>query len=136
MQADTSRRPSYAASNGINLSTLQYRAPELLFGDLGFGFPIDSWSIGIMMCELSGYFFTGKVATVKHAIQAILQQLGTLAALGNPFIRGLPNFGPMTRHEKKPWPASVHLSLGRDGVELLEKFLCLVPTFRTLDTES
>jgi hypothetical protein len=89
-----------------------------------------------MMCELSGYFFTGRVATVKHAIRAILQQLGTHAALGNPFNLGLPNFGPMTLHEKKPWPASVHLSLGRAGVELLEKFLCLVPTSRTLDKQS
>jgi serine/threonine protein kinase len=119
--------------NGIQLCTLQYRAPELLFGDLGFGFAVDSWSVGILMSELAGYFFTGKEATVKHASQAILRQLGTPV---NPCIRGFPNFDSTEMYNKKPWPASVHLSLGRAGVKLLEKFLCMDPTARTLYTQS
>jgi serine/threonine protein kinase len=130
VQADTSRRPSYAPSpHGIELCTLQYRAPELLFGDLGFGFPVDSWSVGIMMSELAGYFFTRKGATVKHATQAIMQQLGSPV---KPCILRWPNFKSTQMHTKKPWPASVHLSLGRDGVMLLDEFLCMDPSVRTL----
>jgi serine/threonine protein kinase len=130
LQADTSRRHSYSVTgSGIELCTLQYRAPELLFGDLGFGYNIDSWSVGIMMAELSGYFFTGKEATVKHAAEAIVKQLGTP---GEPCILSWPTFKSTQMHTKQPWPAAVHLNLGRDGVKLLDRFLCMDPCTRTL----
>jgi hypothetical protein len=82
-----------------------------------------------MMSELAGYFFTGKGATVKHVAQAILQQVGTPVT---PCILRWPNFNSTLTHSKQPWPASVNLSLGRDGVKLLEQLLCMEPSSRTL----
>jgi serine/threonine protein kinase len=131
MQADFSRRRVYdAGPDGIQLSTLQYRAPELLFGNMRFGIPVDSWSVGIMMSELAGYFFTEKEATAQKALKAILQQMGT------PVAPSWPEFHWHYKHYKQPWPASVHLSLGLEGVKLLEKFLSIVPENRTVDART
>ena len=43
---------------GLQLQTLFYRAPEILFGDVGFGLAVDFWSLGIMMAELAGFAFS------------------------------------------------------------------------------
>lgn len=36
----------------INVSTLHYRAPELIMGDKYYGFGVDIWSIAIVMYML------------------------------------------------------------------------------------
>ena len=48
---------------GLQLQTLFYRAPEILFGDVGFGLAVDFWSLGIMMAELAGFAFSGTIKT-------------------------------------------------------------------------
>jgi hypothetical protein len=82
------------------------------------------------MSELAGYFFTGTEATVQSARRAILLQLGTPTQ--SDLIRWPEFTWEVFGFYKQPWPASVHLSLGRDGVQLLEKFLRYIPGDRTV----
>lgn len=35
------------------VSTRQYRAPELFFGDRKYGYSLDLWSLGVILLELS-----------------------------------------------------------------------------------
>ena len=42
--------------DGIPVSTAQYRAPEVAFGDVGFGRPIDMWSLGVVVMNMCGQF--------------------------------------------------------------------------------
>ena len=35
-----------AMETGLPLQTINYRAPEVCFGDRNFSYPIDSWSLG------------------------------------------------------------------------------------------
>ena len=39
---------------GFPVSTFYYRAPEVAFGDPGFGRPIDMWSLGVVVMEMCG----------------------------------------------------------------------------------
>ena len=48
----------YLHPDGIHLSTIWYRAPELSFGDCSFSTPIDVWSLG---CSFHELLFPGEV---------------------------------------------------------------------------
>lgn len=35
-----------------NCGTMGYTAPEVLMGQVGYSFPADIWSFGVLLCEL------------------------------------------------------------------------------------
>ena len=41
-----------AVTDGIPLTTLPYRAPEVALGDSSFSFPVDCWSLGCVFAEV------------------------------------------------------------------------------------
>ena len=61
--------------------TLNYRAPEVLFGMQNFGVAIDSWPLDVTLLEVAGFKFTlglgGAQATrAWNYTQALFKQLG------------------------------------------------------------
>ena len=58
------------------VSTRWYRAPELLVGDVNYSKPVDIWSVGCMLCELSNGkpIFPGDSDT--EMIKIIIEVLG------------------------------------------------------------
>jgi len=102
---------------GIQMQTLPYRAPEVIFGDVNFGLPVDVWSVGIVFCELAGYAFTKKRKNCSFTqwgyAMCLMQQLGTPTSED---IIGLPLFPAQApKFQKEAWPHIVHLSLGYGG---------------------
>ena len=61
---DPKRRPHINAQSRSfrhemrNITTVPYRAPEIVFGNQEFGTAIDLWALGIMMCSLTAWSFT------------------------------------------------------------------------------
>lgn len=62
-----------------NVTTRQYKAPEILFGARHYGPPIDMWGVGCILAELylRDFLFPGKTD---------IDQLGKIFT-----IRGVPN---------------------------------------------
>jgi hypothetical protein len=112
----------YGESSGIT---------KVLFGDQSFGVAADAWSLGMILCELSGCFFH-QHGVSKHLSQidymmSIFRQLGTPAATSWPlWPKNLPQF------KRQPWPDSVASCLGIDGLALLEAWLTWMPDSRLL----
>ena len=42
-------------ATGLELQTVMYRAPEVLFNEQDYGVCIDSWSIGLVLAEVNGW---------------------------------------------------------------------------------
>ena len=51
-------RSGASTTGRLLITTLPYRAPELVFGDSGFGPAIDLWSLGVMVARFAGLRFT------------------------------------------------------------------------------
>ena len=133
--ADRSRlAASDVARTGIEVQTLWYRAPEVLFGDRGFGPPVDMWSAGVVLAEVSGCRFVENShgtsgSQVSYAL-AVFGQLGTPACQELVGLSLFPKAAPQFR--KKAWPGDVWRCLGPRGVELLEGLLAFVPGDRLI----
>ena len=54
-------------NDGIDLQTIFYRAPEVLFGDQDYGAAIDCWSAGLVLAELAGCRFHRSAASLAQA---------------------------------------------------------------------
>ena len=117
---------------GIQLQTLCYRAPEILFGDVGFGPAVDLWSLGIMLCELGGFAFshdTQKTTYSEVGLRtALFQQLGTPTKDELTKLNFFPSAPP--KFSRKPWPRPLYELLGAVGLELVDGLLSWVAAAR------
>jgi serine/threonine protein kinase len=117
---------------GIQLQTLYYRAPEILFGSTTFGVEIDAWSVGIIAAELAGFAFTNeKVTTVVSEagyMRRLFQQLGTPRC---SVLQELPHWpSEPPRFKPAPWPAMVQKCFGTLGIAFLWELLTPTPSQR------
>ena len=108
-------------NDGVDLQTIFYRAPEVLFGDQDYGAAIDCWSAGLVLAELAGCRFHRSAASLAQATS-----LARAKMLCRFF--GLP---PVTNLRTKPqkldaaqgtpqWPPATLASLGQTGRHLLD----------------
>ena len=114
------------------ITTMPYRAPEIVFGDLLFGPPIDLWALGIMMYHLAGITFTYAFARDEDEpklVAAWCVQLGAPAASELvrlekfPFTKLFLTHGLKSTMGRSELNCSVQHNLGFRGVRVARQFL-------------
>jgi hypothetical protein len=107
---------------GIQLQTLIYRAPEILFGDQSFGLAVDVWSLGLVLAEMAGSKFHQNLKAQRYT--TVDYMVATFEQLGTPDFVGLPLWPPtQPQFKRKAWPANVASCLGNAGLALLDGLL-------------
>lgn len=88
-------RPNVLMS--LSVITLWYRPPEILLGDLGYGYPADIWSIGCIVAELFAKrpLFAGK--TEAHQLDIIIDSYGGISETNWPGVSKLPGYEAVTK---------------------------------------
>ena len=134
--------PDKVPPKGLPIQTVLWRAPEILFGDLGFSFPADIWSLGCIVAELGGSGFNYVLPrgvrdfSEAHYCNALFLQLGFPEP---PLFRELPAWRSLTAsrapRRAAPWGASVARALGKRGVQLLGAMLAWSPSSRPLTAD-
>ena len=110
------------------IQALGWQAPELTFGDVAFSFPIDAWTVGLLMLDMCGCHW-GSPKSKSAYVLDMFRQLGTPGA-GSP-IAALPAFPRNPpQHEGLPWASPCAPLLGHHGLELLHAFLTWDPGAR------
>ena len=119
---------------GIQLQTLWYRAPEILFGMQTFGDAVDAWSMGMVAVTLAGFPFGsipfGSVhrPTEVDYYRKLFHQLGTPldeSLVGLPLFPKLPPKWPA-----QPFPPCIRENLGEFGLALVWQLLAFPPSWR------
>ncbi|GAQ88141.1 cyclin-dependent kinase [Klebsormidium nitens] len=109
--------------------TLWYRAPEVLLGATHYSTPVDMWSVGCILAEMSrkNPLFPGD--SELQQLLHIFKQLGTPNEQIWPGVSKLRDW-----HEYPQWPrqdiARAVPLLSKEGVDLLEKCLQYEPAKR------
>lgn len=81
-------------TRSIQVVTRAYRAPELFFGDAGYGFGVDMWSVGCIFAEmLLGRVFCDGTSDID-------QLSLVFAALGSPLENGWEVRASLQQHER------------------------------------
>ena len=106
---------------GIQLQTMYYRAPEVLFGNEAFGTAIDIWSLGVCLIELCGFDAFHQCEDEASYAKALFLQLGTPEV--NEF-KKLPGWPRAPANcNRREWPSSVVSKLGNAGIKLVNSLL-------------
>jgi len=120
---------------GLKVTTLNFRAPEILFGKADFGTPVDMWSFGTIFAELAlgGTLFTGHCQVdVCFKIWNRLSSLQDRAELAS-----LPLYPQQAPNlQGHFWEPAVYSQLGHGGVALLNQMLRMGPSKRVTAGEA
>ena len=121
--------------DGIQETTLPYRAPELVFGQPKFGVAVDVWSFAVVVAECVLHrplFSYRKFTTPKLLRQGMIDHCGTKQPVEElrDMVLGVDFPWPAVPKEAQPWPDVVEVTLGPDGVDFLDKAMCLEPSRR------
>ena len=88
----------YLHADGIRLSTIWYRAPELALGDGSFSTPIDMWSIG---CSFHELLLRKPLFPAKDVDDLVAQCIG-MFGLSDASVARLSRLPLFARYEKLP----------------------------------
>ena len=121
-------------ARGLAITTLEFRAPEVVFGDGSFGTAVDMWALGLMMARFSGLpSFTYDKAARKPGMnhltevglrEAWFRQLGTPVVEDLACLKVFPLYPEQTPNlAARPFPKQVLANLGRNGIALLRSWL-------------
>lgn len=117
------------SQNGLPVMTLNVRAPEVLFGDARFSYPIDAWSLGVVTALVAGYAFTMLARNEVDYRLALFKQLGVPCEEAE--LTKLPLWPQKPpRMQAKPWPDAVVSRLGELGLCCLQSLLTWAPSRR------
>merc|ERR1719482_2163669 len=113
--------------------TVWYRPPEILLGSQLYSVPVDIWSIGCVLGEMTtgAPLFAGD--SEIDTIFKIFQKLGTPNETTWPGISDLPDFKPTFPHwRSRGWHAvrNTASQVGPDGIDLLRKLTYFDPKKR------
>ena len=111
-----------------DISTLWYRAPEILLGALEYGEAVDVWAAGCIVAEmvLGKPLFRG--TSELAMINSVFQLMGTPRQEDYPEIAKMQYYSPL--YPKYP-PAQLSFEgLGSDGEDFLKRALVVNPTNR------
>ena len=125
-----------AGDGGLQLQTLGFRAPEVVFGDKGFSRPVDAWSLGIVLCLTAGVLNPNLCSLGGNSevgyMMFLVQWLGT--PTGFEHLPHWPKRGRPNIAAAKPWPEPALRALGPRGVDFLGRLLRYSPAERlTMD---
>ena len=121
VQASPQRRDPYgetSLADGIEVTTICYRAPEVLFGNVAFGAAIDVWALGLVIFEAGGATFhrrpLGRTQTQIDYMHMLFGQLGTPTCKA---LTCLPHFPKQPiKKVAVPWSQDVVQALSPEGV--------------------
>lgn len=90
-------RPNMLMS--LNVITLWYRPPEILLGDLNYGYPADIWSVGCIVAELflKRTPFQGKVEAQQ--LDIIISKCGEISEETWPGVSKLPGYQAIVKKD-------------------------------------
>ena len=108
------------------MTTLWYRAPEVLYNYQAWGPTIDTWSMGMVLAELTGMAWH-KVGGKDAMMAALPKHLGTPTPDVTSKWLDWRGWG---FHARVPWPRAVRTFLGAAGEDLLDKLLAWDPGAR------
>lgn len=117
----------------VNVVTLWYRAPELLFGDTGYSSAVDLWSAGCVMAEFWTRMPIMQGKSEREQIEMISQMCGTINAAVWPDVGKLQLFRTLrlkSGHQCKAREFLFDRSKCHDGSELFKSLLTLDPKKR------
>ncbi len=75
-------------------TTLWYRPPEMILGDMRYGPPVDMWSVGCILAEMIILAPIFCFNTEIECLFLMFRSLGTPDDASWPGVSGLPNFQP------------------------------------------
>jgi serine/threonine protein kinase len=87
----------------LHVQTLGYRAPEVLFGDDHYGPAIDVWSLGIMVCDMTGDFALSRPRNAQSPADYVRAILSRFGIPGSSVLSDLPLY-------PKPVPRMLRVS--------------------------
>jgi hypothetical protein len=121
-------------SPSFEVTTIWYRAPEVLWEDPAFGCKVDIWALGLVMAEMTGYVFhqtpAGTMAAdiaFRHG-RALVKQLGTPEVSSRSPWTSWKTISPAV--VRQPWKADVRRLVGSSGELLLDAMLSWDPKQR------
>ena len=144
MQADPRARLRLDAKaleqSGVQLTTLCYRAPEILFGDQNFGTAADTWSLGMVLCFYARVCVCDALRMGTSTWNEVSYLTFLVTWLGTPpegCFDALPHWPGCLPQvaEAKPWPSHAQTALGTRGCAFVRGLLRFPPTERSLDLD-
>jgi hypothetical protein len=126
-QADPEQRED------IEVQTLWYRAPEIVFGSRRWGTPIDLFSLGLVLAEMSGEVFHRTTVTGASVVDQDRYGQALIAQFGRPPVtndHGWRRWAAAADSPAKTWPQQLCHLLGVDGVALLDGLVQMLPERR------
>ena len=113
------------------ITTMNYRAPEIVFGDINFGTGIDLWALGIMMFHLGGVSFTydEEAKAAPGLVRSWCLQLGPPRGTELAKLQSFPFTGKFhtpivsSKIAALPLPTQVQAVFGKSGLALVRRLL-------------
>lgn len=119
--------PMRPMSNRI--STLWYRAPEIILGENNYSLGVDMWSVGCIFAELATSKVLFKGDSEMDQLYKIFGVMGTPTPETWPGMEKLPHYAKFTEMDGTDF-ACVKEHLSDDGMDLLRKILTYTPEKR------
>ena len=119
-----------AVTEGIPLTTLPYRAPEVALGDSSFSFPVDCWSLGCVSAEILQRRPLFCSDGFPGEIGLIMQHFRLLGTPRQGRLIQLPHFKATFPELPRTWPPAWLAAESAHLLALLEGLLTLEPAER------
>eukprot|EP00831_Metopus_contortus_P032927 TRINITY_DN26491_c0_g1_i2.p1 TRINITY_DN26491_c0_g1~~TRINITY_DN26491_c0_g1_i2.p1 ORF type:complete len:312 (-),score=29.20 TRINITY_DN26491_c0_g1_i2:51-986(-) len=117
----------------LDVGTRWYKAPEILFGDKEYGFPVDIWAAGCIMGELiEGVPLFPGINDLEQ-LSRIMRVFGPPTEESWPKFNSLPDYGKMCFPEPTTLPSGLEALVARASplaLDLLKKMLTYDPEAR------
>lgn len=118
-----------------NQGTLNYRAPELIFGDKFYGTGADMWSLGCIFAELLTREVLFPGTGELNQLSVIFDTLGTPTEEDWPNMTQLPQYTPREFQECSPF-SELFPGNDEDTLDLLQQMLRFDPNKRISASEA
>lgn len=112
-----------------NVTTLWFKAPELLLGSRNYGFSIDIWAAGCLFYFMSHFSHLFKGENLRVVLTKILTVIGFPE--DNSELLSLPNASVISKIMQENREIALEPlcpNLNSEGMDLLKKMLCLEPS--------
>ena len=120
-------------ATGLEVQTVMYRAPEVLFNEQDYGVAVDSWGMGLILAEVNGWRIHRVRPRHKEDCRKVLigKLLGVfrLPATTDFMVRPRMTSAPH-EHATIQWPHSILTALGEHGKNMLDGLLRWEPRYR------
>ncbi|PGH09377.1 CMGC/CDK protein kinase [Helicocarpus griseus UAMH5409] len=125
----TDKASEDAALKITDVGTTCYRAPEILFGDKGYGTSLDLWAAGCVVAEAVDMdhrqlFDAGELGSELALVHSVFTTLGTPNEESWPSTKKLPDWGKIQFKEYpgKPW-TEILSGVSPNGRDLVSKLV-------------